>query len=218
MRAALLVVCLSLLSACAFTDVRIEPPPPETFTHLSGGDGREIVVLKPFNDERQIRNRCGMQKNSYNMDTASALCSTQPTVWLADLLAAELKAAGFIVKTEGAGSKPSAVTIEGTLIKFFVEPVIGFASGTLETDIHVKLVATSPNGLNAERSFFVKGSYSALTAMASNFQASVDEASRKIVKDMTSAILTLMNRYPELGNNIYSDREINITLRDEVKP
>ncbi len=218
MRSALLVICLSLLSACAFTDVRIEPPPSETFTHLTGGDGREIVVVKPFNDERQIRNRCGMQKNSYNMDTAAALCSAQPTVWLADLLAAELKEAGFVVKTDRAGTKPNAVVIQGSLFKFFVEPVIGFASGTLETDIYIKLVATSPNGLNAERSFFVKGSYSALTGMASNFQASVDEASRKIVKDMVSAILTLMNRYPELGINFYSDREINVTLRDEVKP
>jgi uncharacterized lipoprotein YajG len=217
MRATLLIVCLSLLSACAFTDVRINPTPPETFTHLSGGDGREIVVLKPFNDERGIRGRCGMQKNSYNMDTASALCSAQPMVWLADLLAAELKAAGFVVKVDRAGSNPNAVIIEGSLIKFFVEPVIGFASGTLETDIHIRLVATSPNGLNAERNFFVKGSYSALTGMASNFQTSVDEATRKVVKDMVAAILSLMNRYPQLGINIYLDRETNVALRDEVK-
>lgn len=218
MRAALLVVCLSLLSACAFTDVKIDPPPPETFTHFSGGDSREIIVLKPFADEREFRNRCGVQKNSFNMDTASALCSAQPTVWLADLLAAELKAAGFVVKTDRADSKPNAVTIEGSLFKFFVEPVIGFTTITLETDIHIKLVATSPNGLNAERSFFVKGSYSALTGMASNFQTSADEALRKIVKEMVSAILTLTNRYPELGIDIYSDREMNVTLRDEVKP
>lgn len=217
MRVALLVVCLSLLSACAFTDVRIDPPPPETFTHLSGGDGREIVVLRPFVDERQIRNRCGIQKNGFNMDTASAHCSAEPTTWLADFLAAELKAAGFVVTTDRAAGKPNTVTIEGSLFKFFVEPVIGFTTVTLETDIHIKLVATSPNGLDAERSFFVKGSYSALTGMASNFQQSGDEASRKIVKDMVSAILTLMNRYPELGINIYSDREMNVTLGGEVK-
>lgn len=218
MRVALLIVCLALLPACAITNVRIEPPSAQTLSHLSGGDGREIIIQKPFTDERQIRNRCGMQKNSYNMDTASALCSSEPTVWLADLLAAELKEAGFVVKTDRAGSKPNTIRIEGSLSKFFVEPVIGFTTVTLETDIYINLVATSPNGLNAERSFFVKGSYSALTGMASNFQQSVDEASRKIVKDMVSAILTLMNRYPELGTNINPNREMDRPLMSEVQP
>lgn len=215
MRLVVMVLGLSLLSACAFTDVTINPPSSGVSTQLSGGDRRELVVRMPLADERQIRQRCGMQKNGYNMDTASARCSSDPTIWLANLLVAELKAAGFTVRTDRVTSKPTDVKIEGLLLKFFVEPVIGFTTGTLETDIHIKLVATSANGLNAERSFFVKGTHSALMSTTSNFQASVDDATRKIIKHMVSAILTLMNRYPELGVNNNADHPIHIVLLAE---
>lgn len=201
--------CL-ILSGCAFRDVIINPPESSLSSQLSGGSGRELVVHTPFADDRQIRQRCGMVKNSYNADTASVTCSSDPTDWLANLLAAELRTAGFKVKTDGVSSKPSGVMVDGVLIKFFIEPVIGFSTITFETDIHIKLVATSNNGLNAERSFFVKGTYSALSGLSSNFQPSVDDATIKIVKDMAAAILTLMNRYPELGMNSGRGNEIHI--------
>lgn len=212
MRLAVIVLGFSFLSACAFTDVTINPLAPGFSTQLSGGDGRELIVHIPFADERQIRQRCGMQKNGYNMDTASAICSSEPAVWLANLLVEELKAAGFTVKADGATSKANGVRIEGSLVKFFVEPVIGFWTGTIETDTHIKLVATSGNGLVAERSFFIKGTQSALVGTASNFQASVDDATKKVVKGMVSAILTLMNRYPELGINSSTGHLIRVAL------
>jgi len=212
MRLPVIVLGCLILSACAFTNVTVNPPASRVSTQLSGGDGRELVVHTPFADERAVRQRCGMMKNGYNMDTASVLCSSDPTGWLADLLVAELRAAGFKVMTEGVTSKSNGVMIDGVLLKFFVEPVIGFSTVTVETDIHIKLVATSKNGLNAERSFFVKGSNSALTGMASNFQPSVDDATKMVIKDMVSAILTLMNRYPELGMNNGHGDQMHITL------
>ncbi len=212
MRLTMIVLGCLILSGCAFREVIINPPESSVSSQLSGGDGRELVVHTPFADDRQIRQRCGMVKNTFNMDTASVTCSSDPTDWLANLLAAELRTAGFKVKTDGVPGKPNGVVIDGVLIKFFIEPVMGFSSITFETDIHIKLVATSKTGLNAERSFFVKGTYSAQSGLSSNFQPSVDDATRKIVKDMAAAILTLMNRYPELGMKSGHGSEIHIAV------
>lgn len=194
-------VVLLLLSmgaaACAFTDVPLELP-TTIGTGLSGGDGRQIVVVHPFRDERaDQRNRCGMQKNGYGMDTASAICSEDPAGWLAKLLATELQAAGFAVVEQA--SKPSAVTINGALLKIFVEPVAGFTTVALESDLEVKLLLESESGLEAERTFFVKGSASSMASGAGSFQRSLDDGAQRLVKDMVAAVLSLMNRYPQLG-------------------
>jgi hypothetical protein len=97
------------------------------------------------------------------------------------------------------GGKPSALQIHGTLLQFFVEPVIGFAMGDMETDIKIRLVARSASGLLAERDFFVKGTQSAMVGTQSNFQKSVDDASTRVVQQMVAAIVSLFNRYPQLG-------------------
>lgn len=187
------------LSACAFTDVEVGLPDRYEGMQVSGGEGREVVIVVPFTDQRQIKQRCGMKKNGYNMDTADVFCNAPPAARLAELLAQTLRDAGFRVKTQGEADKPSGVLVEGTLLKFFVEPVIGFAMGSMETDIQVHLVATSENGLRAERSFFVKGTKSAMGATASNYQRSVDQAVQQIVQQMAAAIISLINQYPQLG-------------------
>jgi len=59
------------------------------------------------------------------------------------------------VRTGDDDYRQSALHIDGALLKLFVEPVIGFWSGSLEADLSVKLRATTPTGLDAERSFFL---------------------------------------------------------------
>jgi len=191
------LILAAALSGCAFTDVPVTLPTTPA-TGMTGGDGRQIVVVSPLTDERPFRDKCGIQKNGYNMETAKAVCSMDPAVWVAQMLAAELKAAGFSVVSKEA-AKPSALQLNGSLLQIFVEPVIGFSTISLETDINVKLVATSQTGLLAERSFFVKGVESGLVARAGNFQTSVDKATQTILRDMVAAVISLMNRYPQLG-------------------
>lgn len=191
------LILAAALSGCAFTDVPVTLPTTPA-TGMTGGDGRQIVVVAPLADERPYRDKCGMQKNGYNMETAKAICSMDPAVWVAQMLAAELKAAGFSVVSKET-AKPSALQLNGSLLQIFVEPVIGFSTISLETDIHVKLVATSQTGLLAERSFFVKGVESGLVARAGNFQTSVDKATQTVLRDMVAAVISLMNRYPQLG-------------------
>lgn len=196
------------LSGCAFTDVPVMLSTAPA-SNLSGGDGRQIVIVSAFTDERPQRDKCGMQKNGYNMETAKALCSMPPTTWVVQALAAELKAAGFTVVSKDA-AKPSALQLNGSLLQIFVEPVIGFSTISLETDIHVKLVATSDTGLLAERSFFVKGVETGLVARAGNFQSSLDKATQAIMRDMVAAIISLMNRYPQLGLRRSGTRTVGI--------
>ena len=189
------------ITGCAFNNLKVNPVPTDVSTKLTGGEKREIIVQIPFSDVRKINKRCGMQKNGYNMDTADAICTADPALKLSELLTQELRSVGFNVMNSDDNNKPSAVKIQGSLAKFFIEPVAGFSTITLETDIQLKLTATSNNGLLAEREFFVKGVESAMMSREENFQLATDDAVRKIIKDMVAAILTLMNRNPTLGLN-----------------
>ena len=184
------------VAGCAFTDVPLRLP-PSVGTGLSGGDGRVVVVRRPFKDARADTRRCGMQKNGAGSATAKAVCSEDPATWLAELLATELRAAGFTVAESS--DKPSAVQLEGTLAQLFVEPLVLFSTVDLETDVKVTLVATSTTGLVADRTFYVKGVRSSAGATAANFQKSIEIASQQIARDLVAAVLSLMNRYPELG-------------------
>ena len=83
---ALLPALGALASACAFNDVPLTLPTKGLEQTLTGGRGREVVVVVPFADAREGDKRCGMQKNGYNMDTADAVCQSDPTVWIAQLL------------------------------------------------------------------------------------------------------------------------------------
>ena len=155
---ALSLVALALTStACAFTNIPLTLPTKGLESTISGGRGRQVVVAVPFSDQRTLGDRCGMQKNGYNMDTAAAVCQSDPNGWIAQLLADELRASGFEVLTNEEPHRPGAVRIDGSLLKLFVEPVQGAWTGSLEADLSVKLRATSETGLDAERTFFVKG-------------------------------------------------------------
>jgi hypothetical protein len=167
---------------------------------ISGGNQRTVVIVKPFSDDRLDTKRCGMKKNGYNMDTADAICKTTPDEWMTQLLADELRASGFNVSTEKSISNTNALIIEGSVTKLFTEPVIGMWSGSLETDIEVKLTATSASGLFAERVFFAKGiKKGVIVATAGPFLTSLKRATDEILTNMIEAIFYLMNQYPGLG-------------------
>jgi hypothetical protein len=187
------------LASCAFNNITVVPPEPVPVSTVSGGNQRMIHVVAPLADERPSKARCGMKKNSYNMDTAAVHCSAAPSSWVADLLVHELEAAGFQIATEPSPS-PDAVTLEGQLLQFFIEPDIGFWSITGEADVYVRLVASTPSGLLAERDFFVKGEESsALFGTDGLLQAAANDGVRRIVTEMTAAVVELMDLYPELG-------------------
>lgn len=160
-----------------------------------------MVVVVPFADERSDRLLCGMQKNGYGMETARAVCSEDPAIWIGGLLAQELRSAGFTVLRESDPRPRSAVRIRGTLLQFFVEAIDGFPMGTLECDVHVILIARSDSGLDARRSFYIKGTESAIVGTHGEYQKAVDDAVLRLAQNMVRSILSLLNQFPELGGH-----------------
>lgn len=198
-RLASVVLFSPLVSGCALVDVNIKPPESGLEQPLAGGNGRQVIVVAPFRDARSDRSRCGVQKGGWGNETASAVCQGDPAEWIATFLARELAAAGFTVLPSEEGARDSALKIEGVLLKIFVEPVVGFWSTTVESDFHVKLVATSRTGLRAERTFFAKGELTSVIWPQGIFNDSVRRGTRDLLAKMVQAILELMDRYPELG-------------------
>jgi len=199
---AFFVVLLSVLSGCAFTDVNLDMPISGLKIPVTGGKNREISVLIPFSDDRPSPKRCGMKKNGYNMDTADAICRTPPGAWLSMLLADELRAAGFNVTRNTNLVKKNTLVINGTVSKVFVEPVMGWWSGSLEADLEVSLVATTGTGLKAERKFFSKGiKKGILLATLTPYQTSLKRAADSLLENMVEAIFYLVNTYPQVGVN-----------------
>jgi hypothetical protein len=196
--------------------------PREGIPHpVLGGKGRQVVVSPSFEDGREIRARCGIRKGGFGSDAADVICRGSPSEWIAGLLADELKATGFEIVKEDAVHRESALHVEGTLRKIFVEPVIGPITASIETDLQVDLTVTSGNGLQAKRSFYTKRRVRTPSMQPSLFQLSLDHATQALTLEMVEAILTLANTYPEVGavrieDQFRHDDERAVSLPEEI--
>ncbi len=210
--ATLLFVAIAPLSGCAFTNIPITMPTSGLENTVPGGAGRHVVVSIPFRDDREIRDRCGMQKNGYNMDTADAVCQSNPNAWIAQLLADELRASGFTVLREGDEARRSSLQVEGSLMKLFIEPIIGAWSGSLEADLAVVLRLSTETGLRAERSFAVKGwKGGMMVSTAQPYHTALHRGTQALLEEMVRAIIELADAYPELGS-LDGDHPMHIAL------
>jgi hypothetical protein len=193
-------LALPCASGCAFVPVDVQPPPTQELNAASNvGRGRDVVVEIPFEDQRNDRGRCGTQKNAYNMETADVRCSVAPAEWVAHALATGLQRAGFHVLTAGAPPVPSRARVHGEVTQFFVEPKVNALTFDPEADIGVRLVVETPSGLLAERRFYFKATEVSLVGTEDNFQAAASTATREAVDGMVSAVVALLDRYPQLG-------------------
>jgi hypothetical protein len=196
--AAALLVALSA-TGCALTTMTLATPTRATTAPSQLGGGREVLLVMPFVDQRDVQNRCGMKKNGYNMETADILCAEPPQRWLATLLGDELRAAGFRVVVDAAQASSSALRLEGTLKRFFLEPDLGLLTFSPEADLELQLVATDPSGLYALRNFYFKGRETALSGLEENFRAAADAAVRQMLGAVVGAVAELTRTYPQLG-------------------
>ena len=197
----LLGASLSLACAgCAFVTVDVQPPEPSDVMGVSDlGHGREVIVDIPFDDQRHDRARCGTQKNGYNAETADVRCIVPPDQWVAHALAQGLQRSGFRVLTKEAAAGPTTVRVRGTVKQFFVEPKVGFLTFSPEADIGVRLDVSSPSGLLAQRRFYFKAAQVAVFGSEDRFQAVSRGVTREAVQEMVRSIVSLLERYPELG-------------------
>ncbi len=182
-----------MVSGCAFTNISVTLPTQPT-SGYSGGDDRLITVMK-FIDQREIKDRIGMQKNGYGMDTANAIADQSVDAWLSARLADELKAVGFQVV--GDGGQPKAIKIQGYLLKLFAEPVQQWTTVDVETDLDVRIKLSRPEELEAERRYFIKGVEQGLMSLTDAFNGSVNKATDALMKRLVPDIINLLNKYPE---------------------
>jgi hypothetical protein len=183
--------CFSLPGYLELPEARLDKP-------VAGvdGRGREVVISIPFADLRPSPALCGKTKTVLAKDGKTLSCSgPEPGRWIAELLAEELRATGFV--TPETATSDDAIRIEGRLERLFVEPVIGKSAGNLmECDIEVTLVATNGRGLRAERRFFAKRRIPwADVRMISFYRAAAAKSARWAVTEMVRAIDELVDRY-----------------------
>jgi len=181
------------LSGCAFTNIPVSLPTQPT-SGYSGGENRVLTVPK-FIDQRQIKDRIGMQKNGYGMDTANAIPDQNVDGWLTARLAAELQAVGFQVV--GDGTQAKATKIQGYVTKLFTEPVQQWTTMDLETDLAVRIQLSRPDGLEAERRYFIKGVEQGMMSLSGAFNGSVNKTSDALMKRLIPDIINLLNKFAE---------------------
>jgi hypothetical protein len=216
MKRILAALALTLATpGCALVDVNVSVPTQTQERKPPVGTGREVYVRLPFADARQITARCGMQKDGYNIDSADVPCPGPPAVWFGDLFVTELRARGFVVRTEGAPRSADPLVLEGYLQKLFLEPVIGFIVVTEETDFQLELLASSHSGLVAQRTFFIKGEKNAVFPDDGDFQESLDRATKAMVDQLVAAIVELMYQYPSVGRLPPPERVATLTQSSE---
>ena len=190
----LITIVWAVFAGCAFGNITVPMPQPSGTTGYSGGADRPVVVLA-FVDKRYDQSRVGMKKNNFNQDTASVLPSLNVNEWLGTRLGNELKSAGFRVDTTGENVKTTK--IHGFTQKLFIEPVVQWSTVDVETDLSVLIHVSRPDGLEAERRYFVKGLDPALMALEDSYASSLRQAMDALMKRVVADIINLLNRFPE---------------------
>lgn len=197
--ACLLAGCL-LLSGCAFSNHEL---PMEAHGQVPA-DSREqdhsLAVVVPFEDVRARQDRCGMNKNGYNIDTADVFCTQDPATWIALRLTDGLAEAGYSVEAvRAADGDTGGTVIEGELGRLFVEPKLNAFTVDTEADIKVRLQVTSDTGLEAERTFYIKGVTQSITVTSGTVSSAFEQAADETVAEMVTAIEDLVEQYPGIA-------------------
>lgn len=190
----LITIVGAVFAGCAFSNITVPMPQPGGTTGYSGGADRTVVV-PAFVDKRYDQSRVGMKKDNFNQDTASVLPSLNVNEWLGTRLGNELKSAGFRVGTTGENVK--ATKVQGFTQKLFIEPVVQWSTVDVETDLSVIIHVSRPDGLEAERRYFVKGLDPALMALEDSYASSLRQAMDALMKRVVADIINLLNRFPE---------------------
>jgi hypothetical protein len=181
-----------LLPACAFSNTSVTLPETAPSGRVKARSPQTVAV-RPIVD-RRTQARCGMKKNGYDWDTASAFCTTDPATWVTHLVSRELTGAGYTLAADGKAD----VTVAGELVQLFIEPMIGMTVD-IEADVHLRLTVTSRRGLHAERDVYLKMSMDAGMAL---FDSDFDDAAKRLADllgaDVIVSLVTLLDRYPSL--------------------
>jgi len=206
-------VLLAITVSCA-SPLRLEKPSGHVSVGFTGGDGRRIAVVSPFEDNREAP-KCS--KGPEDLDAKKPIytslhnrlgCSPSPPEWLAERLAQGLESAGFDVLTpaERMALDPEkqrdVITVEGRLDMLEIEVLPQMQIVFAEADLQVEIVVSAASGLRASRRFHIKSQDAGLAVGADTQQLVFDETADRAVRDISAAILSLLNRYPASGDGL----------------
>lgn len=191
----------SISNAPFYSNSTISMPSAEASNNYSGGANR-LVVVQAFIDKRSDQSRIGMKKlkNEY---TANILADQDINEWMGLRLSNEFKAAGF--RLEANGGSGMATKVQGFTQKVFIEPVVQAWTVDFETDVSVLIHVSRPDGLVAERRYFVKSrhpyspelTFSLAHAMEPHNALSLRQAMDMLMKRVVADVIKLLDRFPD---------------------
>jgi hypothetical protein len=196
-------------SGCHHADRKIDPSLWAQVTSRVRVANRPVVILTtPFLDRRSQPQRCGMLKGTREM--GNIVCTSPPQIWLAALLAEDLRRSGFVVLDQQSADSDlsQAVRVDGVLTQFFVEPDVSndysfFATAAdqvyvPEADIAVELHAHGVH-FEAQRRIYVKGLADRDHPLfADVHRQALDRSVSEALGKMVLAIVELVNLAPGL--------------------
>ncbi|HEY3198563.1 MAG TPA: YajG family lipoprotein [Nitrospirales bacterium] len=182
-------VLSTLMAACVFTDQTVKLPEGEIVHEQPAKPGKGTLIVPPVADERELTDHIGVKKTAFGIPTGKVYPDRNVPAWLRESVKAELQAAGFnIARKNETGSAP---TIELILLKFFVEPVMGWGTETFETDLAVRLRVTSAAGKSTERDYLTRGVAAGREPSEKNYTPSLEQATAELIKRLIPDIIAL---------------------------
>ena len=178
-----------MVTACVSMDQTVSLPESEISNEQPAKRSEGALVVPPVADQREIKDHIGLKKTAFGIPTAKIYPDRNVAVWLRESVRAELRAAGFnIVRKE---ETTSASTIELILLKFFVEPVMGWGTETFETDLAVRLRVTPSTGGSTERDYLTRGVAAGRDPSEKNYTPSLEQAAAELIKRLVPDIIAL---------------------------
>jgi hypothetical protein len=197
----LVVACLGVFSACAFTDRHVNLVPPSTIPQFAPSSpatdsqtGRVVSVAHP-EDLRPDPTTVGNIRNGYGMVTAQVRSNNDVTMWVANSLIGGLEQAGYRVeRAETVETAQTPVAIDIGVSRVFTEYVPGLFTINGKADVAAQ-VEVYKQGQRILRRVYT-GKYEntnfVATTSASEYQALLNEAMKdflqKAVPDLTSSL------------------------------
>ena len=178
-----------LVTACVFVNQTVKLPEGEISYEQPAKRSEGALIVPPVADQRQVTDHIGVKKSAFDITTAKIYPDRNVAGWLRERVRAELRAAGFNIvhKNETA----SGSTIELILLKFFVEPFMGWGTEIFETDLAVRLRVTLPGGTSTERDYFIKGMAEGRAPSEKNYTPSLEQATAELIKRLVPDIIAL---------------------------
>ena len=180
---------LVLMTACVYMDQTIRLPENGISNDQPGRRSETALIVTPVADQRQITDHIGVKKTAFGIPTAKIYPDRNVAVWLRESVRTELRAAGFNIVRKGQTAPAS--TIELILVKFFVEPVMGWGTETFETNLAVRLRVTTAAGNSTERDYLTRGVAAGRDPGEKNYTPSLEQATAELMKRLVPDIMAL---------------------------